>query len=170
MDIDIKELIKAAAEGIDLKDFKGDVVGVKVVENEIGNVEAGGIGVQIYHEKCSPMVTNTEEDVKSAIEKLMEARDENGTYIMRDQDQWYAVFRVLSAKCGFPQKPKNFVVTMANLGLDNLRVPCKYESFRKVSLHNLPQNVDLWHQYQNTADQYSMKQVTVAVRLMELMG
>ncbi|MCR4816350.1 MAG: hypothetical protein K5842_04115 [Bacteroidales bacterium] len=46
MDIDIKELIKAAAEGFDLSNFKGDVVGVKVVENEIGNVEAGGIGVQ----------------------------------------------------------------------------------------------------------------------------
>ncbi len=46
MDIDIKELIKAAAEGLDLSNFKGDVVGVKVVENEIGNVEEGGIGVQ----------------------------------------------------------------------------------------------------------------------------
>ena len=46
MDIDIKELAKAAAEGFDLSNFKGDVVGVKVVENEIGNVEAGGIGVQ----------------------------------------------------------------------------------------------------------------------------
>lgn len=51
MDIDIKELIKAAAEGLDLKDFKGDVVGVKVVENEIGNVEAGGIGVQKVYGK-----------------------------------------------------------------------------------------------------------------------
>ena len=46
MDIDIKELIKAAAEGFDLSNFKGDVVGVKVVENEIGHVEEGGIGVQ----------------------------------------------------------------------------------------------------------------------------
>lgn len=51
MDIDIKELIKAAAEGLDLKDFKGDVVGVKVVENEIGNVEAGGIGVKKVYGK-----------------------------------------------------------------------------------------------------------------------
>ena len=51
MDIDIKELIKEAAEGFDLKDFKGDVVGVKVVENEIGNVETGGIGVQKVYGK-----------------------------------------------------------------------------------------------------------------------
>ena len=46
MDIDIKELIKAATEGFDLSNFKGDVVGVKIVENEIGNVEEGGIGIQ----------------------------------------------------------------------------------------------------------------------------
>ena len=45
MDIDIKELINAA-EGFDLSNFKGDVVAVKIVENEIGNIEAGGIGVQ----------------------------------------------------------------------------------------------------------------------------
>ena len=47
MDIDIKELIKAAAEGFDLSNFKGDVVGVKFVENEFGNIEPGGIGIQI---------------------------------------------------------------------------------------------------------------------------
>ena len=47
MDIDIKELIKAATEGLNLKDFKGDVVGVKLVENEFGNIEPGGIGIQI---------------------------------------------------------------------------------------------------------------------------
>ena len=47
MDIDIKELIKAATEGLNLKDFKGDVVGVKLVENEFCNIEPGGIGIQI---------------------------------------------------------------------------------------------------------------------------
>ena len=47
MDIDIRELIKAATEGLNLKDFKGDVVGVQLVENEFGNIEPGGIGIQI---------------------------------------------------------------------------------------------------------------------------
>ena len=126
----------------------------------------------VYYQKHSgdQTVTKTEEEVKDVVSRLMEERDEHGDYIMRDQDQWYAVFRVLSSLCGYPQKPKDFATTMANLGVDNLRVPCKYESLRKVSLHNLPQNVELWHQYQNTADQYTMKQVTVAVRLMEMMG
>ncbi len=47
MDIDIKELVKAAAEGFNLKDFNGDVVGVKIVENQFGNIEPGGIGIQV---------------------------------------------------------------------------------------------------------------------------
>ena len=46
MDIDIEKLVRAAAEGLDLSKFKGDVVGVKIVENEIGNVEEGGIGIK----------------------------------------------------------------------------------------------------------------------------
>lgn len=75
MDIDIKELIKAAAEGFDLSNFKGDVVGVKVVENEIGNVEAGGIGVQkVYSGKepksaSSQRKDNTSRNIASRNEK-----------------------------------------------------------------------------------------------------
>ena len=62
MDIDFKEIIKAAAEGLNLKDFKGDLVAVKIVENEIGNVEEGGIGIQnVYSnnksEKAKPKKT-----------------------------------------------------------------------------------------------------------------
>ena len=55
MDIDIKELVKAAAEGFNLKDFKGDIVGVKIVENEFGNIEDGGIGIQINNGKEAPI-------------------------------------------------------------------------------------------------------------------
>lgn len=50
MDIDIKELIKTATENLNLKDFKGDVVAVKVVENEFGTIEEGSIGVHnVYY-------------------------------------------------------------------------------------------------------------------------
>ena len=57
----------------------------------------------VYYQKHSDgrTVTKTEEEVKDVVSRLMEERDEHGDYIMRDQDQWYAVFRVLSAKCGF---------------------------------------------------------------------
>lgn len=79
MDIDIKELIKAAAEGFDLSDFKGDLVGVKYVENEIGNIEAGGIGVQnVYYDTAKPISTkgtranNGSKEKKSKPEKPRE--------------------------------------------------------------------------------------------------
>ena len=50
MDIDIEKLAKEAAGGLDLSNFKGDVVAFKYVENEIGNVAEGGVGVQkIYN-------------------------------------------------------------------------------------------------------------------------
>ena len=60
MDIDIRELIKAAAEGFDLSNFKGDVVGVKVVENEISNVEEGGIGIQNVFANSKPKTAKRE--------------------------------------------------------------------------------------------------------------
>ena len=40
---------------------------------------------------------------------------------------------------------------------------------RKILPHQLPTNVELWRQYQNTADDYSMKQVAPAVRLMDIL-
>ena len=127
---------------------------------------------EVYHQKYgegSSANTKTEEEVKAAIEKLMNEKDSQNEFLMHDQDQWYAIFRVLSTYCGYPSKPSDFSKTMENLGMDEIRVPCKYESFRKVTPHQLPQNVSLWHQYKNTADQYSKKQVVVAVRFMELL-
>lgn len=54
MDIDIEKLAHAVASGLDLSQFKGDVVGVKIVENEFGNIEPGGIGVQnVYNKEVS---------------------------------------------------------------------------------------------------------------------
>ncbi|MBR6974387.1 MAG: hypothetical protein IKH80_07165 [Bacteroidaceae bacterium] len=127
---------------------------------------------EVYYQKYgegTPTISKTEEDVKQAIVKLMEARDERNEYLIRDQDQWYAIFRVLSTFCGYPQKPSDFSKTMENLGMGEVRIPCKYDSFRKVSPNQLPQNVSLWHQYENTADQYSKKQVIVAIKLMDLL-
>ena len=61
MDIDIKELIKTATENLNLKDFKGDVVAVKVVENEFGTIESGGIGVQnVYHGDEAEAMSSTD--------------------------------------------------------------------------------------------------------------
>ena len=116
------------------------------------------------------MATLTDKQVKRAVELLMDARDEKGQYIMQDQEQWFAGKSVLTQLCGFPVKPAEFEKVLTNLGLDHLRVPYVYDSVRKVHVHQLPNNVELWYQYLNIADDYSRKQVVVAVKLMELLS
>lgn len=150
--------------------IQGDFVMSKQVEYEVNGVEAGGIGIQIINNsKEGTPLTVADKDIKEALEELQNAKDEQDKYIMFDYDQWYAVFRVLSQFCGYPSKPKDFDTTMKNIGADKMRVPCKYESYRKVALNKLPQNIALWKQYMNIADQYSLKQVKVAVKLMEIL-
>lgn len=114
--------------------------------------------------------TKTEEGIKRAVVRLMDEKDEKGEYLVYDQDQFYGIKAVLvSPLCGLPQKPKFFGEALRNLGIDCLRIPYVYESIRKIHPHQLPPNVGLWHQFLNTADEYSLKQVRPAVRLMQLL-
>ena len=147
----------------------GDFVLEKHVENEIGNVENGGIGIQIINSKDTT-ISKSDKEIKEALVELQEVKDEQGEFLMHDFDQWYAVYRVLYQFCGYPIKPKEFEKTMKNIGADDFRLPCKYENFRKVVLNQLPQNVALWKQYINSASQYSLKQILVAIKLMELLN
>lgn len=165
-----KEDLQAALEAISKSGIQvaGDLVLEKNVEYEVANVESGGIGIQINNEKGSTLSVS-EKDIKSTIEELQAIQDDKGNYLMHDLDQWYAIFRVLSHFCGYPTKPKDFELAMKNIGADDFRLPCKYENFRKVTLNKLPQNVALWRQYVNSADQYSLKQLKVAIKLMDLL-
>lgn len=165
-----KEDLQAALEAISKSGIQvaGDLVLEKNVEYEVANVEAGGIGIQINNGKDSTLSVS-DKDIKSAIEELQAIQDERGDFLMHDLDQWYAIFRVLSHFCGYPTKPKDFELIMKNIGADDLRLPCKYENFRKVTLNKLPQNVALWKQYVNSADQYSLKQLKIAIKLMDLL-
>ncbi len=155
-------------EDKDVINMEGLFRGANLNGAQIIAVNKGEVYYQKYGEGA-PTISKTEEEVKNAIVKLMEARDEQNEFLIRDQAQWYAIFRVLSTFCGYPQRAADFSRTMENLGMGEVRIPCKYESFRKVSLNQLPQNVSLWHQYENTADQYSRKQVVVGMKLMELL-
>jgi hypothetical protein len=165
-----KEELQKALEAIGKGGINvaGDLVIEKHVDYEVSNVEAGGIGIQINSGR-EKSLTTSDEDIKEAIEALMEATDGEGQYIMHDLDQWYAIFRVLSQLCGYSSKPKDFETNMRNIGADKLRIPCKYDNYRKIVLSQLPANVTLWGQYKNSADQYSMKQIKVAVKLMQLL-
>ena len=124
------------------------------------------MGAENDNNRC---VTKTEEEIRDAVIRLMDEKDAEGHYLLHDQNQHYAVKKVLTSLFGFPQKPSDYGMLMHNLELDNLRVKYDNESIRKVHLHNLPNDVSLWHNYQNTADEYSRKQVVVATRLMALL-
>jgi len=144
--------------------FKGaDLSGAQIIAVNEGEVYYNKYGAN------ATAKTKTEEEVKQAISRLMEARNDDGGFLMHDSDQWYAVFRVLSTFCGYPVKAPDFARSMKNLGMDEMRLPCVYDNFRKVVPHQLPNNVALWSQYRNIADQYSIKQVEVAVKLMEIL-
>lgn len=97
MDIDIKELIKAATENLNLKDFKGDVVGVKVVENQIGNIEPGGIGIQnVYSSAKKKAATQKKEREKKPSGKpktLKYYRHGNNGILMKQRKRVDIVFR-----------------------------------------------------------------------------
>lgn len=168
-----KEELQSALEAIGKGGINvaGDLVIEKHVDYEVNNVEAGGIGIQINNNKEAEgaSLTNSDKDIKEALEQLMEAKDDEGEYIMHDLDQWYAIFRVLSHLCGYSSKPKDFETNMRNIGADRLRIPCKYENYRKIALNQLPQNVELWGQYEKSSDQYSIKQIKVAKKLIELL-
>ena len=100
----------------------------------------------------------------------MDEKDDEGKYLVYEQEQFYGVKAVLTSPlCGLPSKPAAFGTVMHNLELDNLRIPYVYDSIRKIHPQHLPTNVELWHQFQNIVDEYSLKQVKPAVRLMELL-
>lgn len=84
MDIDkLKELAKTVTESLNLKDFNGDIVGVKVVENEFGNIEAGGIGIQNNYVKDVPL-TASEKDIKATLEELLRLKDDKDKLLSSD--------------------------------------------------------------------------------------
>lgn len=152
----------------ELKDLLGHVVAsAKQV-----NILTGDHAQAIYNEAAANKggTTKSEEIIKRALTRLMDEKDESGKYLIYDQEQFYAVKAVLTSPlCGLPSKPAEFARVMRNLQLDSLRVRYEYESVRKVNLHQLPVDVELWHQYLNTAGDYSLKQVKPAVRLMQLL-
>jgi hypothetical protein len=151
----------------DLKDFLSSVV---ASAKQVNILTGDHASAPYYEAGAKGNTTKTDEAIKRAVIRLMEEKDEEGKYIVFEQGQFFAIKAVLTSPlCGLPSKPADFAKVMHNLELDNLRVPYVYESVRKIHPHQLPPNVELWRQFQNTADDYSMKLVAPAVRLMDIL-
>jgi hypothetical protein len=151
----------------ELKDFLSNVV---ASAKQVNILTGDHASAPYYEAGAKGSTTKSEEAIKRAVIRLMEEKDEKGKYIVFEQGQFFGIKAVLTSPlCGLPSKPADFAKVMHNLELDNLRVPYVYESVRKILPHQLPPNVELWRQFQNTADDYSMKQVAPAVRLMDIL-
>jgi hypothetical protein len=151
----------------DLKDFLSSVV---ASAKQVNILTGDHASAPYYEAGAKGNTTKTDEAIKRAVIRLMEEKDEEGKYIVFEQGQFFAIKAVLTSPlCGFPAKPEDFKRVLHNLEIDNLRIPYVYDSVRKIAPHQLPKNVELWGQYENTADEYSMKQVVPAVKLMQLL-
>lgn len=136
------------------------------------NIMTGDHAQAIYNEAIETKQCRTKSDeiIKRALIRLMDEKDEEGNYLIYEKGQFYGVRAVLTSPiCGLPSKPADFKRVLINLELDNLRIPYDYEIVRKIYPHKLPNNVELWHQFMDTADDYTLKQIKPAVRLIELL-
>lgn len=174
MDIEnIKELAKTVAESLNLKDFNGDIVALKVVENEFGNIEAGGIGVQNNIVRDIPL-TVSDKDIKATLEALLKENDDKGKLLFKNKKQWWSVYRVLSTFCQYPKQMNSFKTKITDMEID-------YGGNQNVitydSLAAAPKDVPLmatckpstWDTLKDVSDNYK-QQYAVAEFLMMKLG
>lgn len=174
MDIDhIKELAKTVVESLNLKDYNGDIVALKVVENEFGNIEAGGIGVQNNIVKDVPL-TGSDKDIKATLEALLRQKDDNDKLLFKNRKQWWAVYRVLSSFCQYPQQMTSFNKKIMDMEIDYGGNP---NVITYNSLTDAPKTVPLmatsspstWDTLKDKSDNYK-QQYAVAEFLMVKLG
>lgn len=107
-------------------------------------------------------------EIKEIIESLYELTDENGEKVFKDQDQWYAVFRVLSKLKSVPDSMSDFADFINDNRLAENKPKCVYNSIKKASsvLPNFAIDVTKWAKYKDASEQYK-KQYIVAKFLLD---
>lgn len=96
---DIQKAMEALGKGGIM--VNGDLVLEKHVEHEIGNVEAGGIGIQIIHgrEPEAPMAV-TDKEIKEAkvVDEMEELIEELAPMFFNDRDEARTFVRCIQGK------------------------------------------------------------------------
>ncbi len=168
---DLQKALEALAKGG--VTVAGDLVLEKHVEYEVNNVENGGIGIQINNGRETPL-TQSDKDIKSAIEELLKATDEKGALIFKNKKQWWAVYRVLFTFCNYPLKMTAFREKMKELevtAVDGQRA-FSYESLRAAP-KDVPQlatcSPSAWNTMKDINENYN-QQFVVADFLMLKLG
>ena len=108
--------------------------------------------------------------VKRLLLRLLEV-EEAGERIMTEKVQWYAVYKVLTEKLGYPCVMAEFVRAMQLLGMDRVSPPVCLQSLKKApkSTDPLLWSVDRWPEYLGRASEPVRRQIRVAMKLLALM-
>lgn len=120
-----------------------------------------------YHFDGQSSISSSEQPTQQRVRKALTQLFDEGA--VTEGKQWYAIYRVLADKEGFPSSKPEFCRAIENLQLGNLNPPCIYDNWRKVISTRLKTNVDLWASYLPTACDTDHKQIVVATRLIEIL-
>ena len=145
------------------------------VNGPMFDIHDNGVVENHYHISSAPEKspqTISDISVKQALEKLLRTTNAEGEKVFVLQNQWYAVFRVLSELCDYPTNMKDFCRVMTDMGMGEVTPPCKYESIKKVpaEITQLACKTSLWRSYLNKATTQAKKQIEVALKLMDLLS
>lgn len=143
-----------------------------VVNGDFVHVEQGGIGKQISNGGEAPQ-TQSDKDIKTAIEELLQATDDKGTPIFRNKKQWWAVYRVLSTFCDYPTKMTAFQEKMKELGVDVVdgQRDLAYNSLKAPTIE-VPQiatcSPSTWHTMKDINENYNQQYVVADFLMLKL--
>lgn len=137
---------------------------------------------QNFHENCNCIIMNDPEfhapvtlnagqtkglpPTSEKIKKALETLDKEG--VLTADVQWWAIYRVLTAHCGYPSAKTDFCKVIDNLELD-MNVKCIFSNWRNYTSSHLKGHVDTWADIKDTLTTAESNQVNVALKLMELL-
>lgn len=110
-------------------------------------------------------------DVRKAIQATLEAVDEHGNKIFTQNNQWYAVHRVLQELYKYTDVAEQFCRRMAEMGLGQSKPLCRANDMVKAETTLLRKtNVRDWGEQLNRAGCAERRQIQVALELMRQLG
>lgn len=153
----------------------GDLVLSKQVEHEIGNVAAGGIGIQInrYGEGKTMPMSVSDKNIKVAIEELLKAKDERGEFVFKNKKQWWAVYRVLFYYSNYPSQMTAFKAKMEELDVTKVdgKRDFSYESL-SAATKEVPSMATCapatWNTLKDKSDNYKQQYVVAEFLMLKL--
>ena len=97
---ELQKIAQSATQGLDLSNFKGEVTAFKYVENEIGNVEKDGIGIQHnYYQNGSTAIRSLNTFAGNIGEMMYDSFFMNSTIGMFAEEKIKEIVRLSQKNC-----------------------------------------------------------------------